>query len=387
VPYSIQTFAGGAAGINLAVSIPFLLRAHVCLYTNYDQSLGTYSALLVEGTNYNWVSDASITMLTATTGSTITLKRKTPTTSLLVGWTDGSNVDMDDLLTADRQNFYAVQEQEDASTLALANAGSALTQVGAALGYNPVGTVAAIPTSPTNAQRIEISNSTGIESFSPLTGKPSGFIGASNLTVRLVYTTTGNTWQWVDYRPVDPDNRYGTIASVTAAATAAATAQTTANNAAAAATAAVMPSGFILPFAGSIAPTGWLKANGQAVSRTTYAALFAAISTTWGAGDGSTTFNVPDLRGEFVRGLDDGKGTDPGRTLSSTPQLDSFKSHTHGSGWIRTDSEQVGQGTTASSIFMDRIAVYSAPGGTPTGATGGGETRPRNIALLYCIKT
>ncbi|MCK9131735.1 phage tail protein [Haemophilus influenzae] len=59
-------------------------------------------------------------------------------------------------------------------------------------------------------------------------------------------------------------------------------------------------------FARTTPPSGWLKANGAAVSRTTYAALFAAIGTTFGAGDGSSTFNLPDLRGEFVRGLDDG---------------------------------------------------------------------------------
>ena len=231
MPYSYQTFTGGAAGINLAVSIPFLLRAHVSLYTNYDQSLGTYSALLVEGTNYNWVSDASITMLTVTTGASITLKRKTPTTGLLVGWTDGSNVDMDDLLTADRQNLYAVQEQDDASSLALTNSVAALSQITGALMYGPIGTVAAIPATPTNEQRIEISDSTGIQSFTPLTGKPSGFVGAINLAVRLVYSTGLSAWQWVDYRPTDPDGRYGTIASVTAASTAATAAQATANSA------------------------------------------------------------------------------------------------------------------------------------------------------------
>ena len=59
-------------------------------------------------------------------------------------------------------------------------------------------------------------------------------------------------------------------------------------------------------FATSSAPAGFLKCSGQAVSRTTYAALFTAIGTLYGVGDGSTTFNLPDLRGEFIRGLDDG---------------------------------------------------------------------------------
>lgn len=64
-------------------------------------------------------------------------------------------------------------------------------------------------------------------------------------------------------------------------------------------------------------PQGWLKCNGALVSRAQYAALFAAISTRFGAGDGSTTFALPDLRGEFVRGWDDGRGIDPGRVLGA----------------------------------------------------------------------
>ena len=62
------------------------------------------------------------------------------------------------------------------------------------------------------------------------------------------------------------------------------------------------PVGVILPFGGTTAPSGYLMCTGQAVSRTTYAALFAVIGTSFGSGDGSTTFNVPDLRGEFLRG-------------------------------------------------------------------------------------
>ena len=62
------------------------------------------------------------------------------------------------------------------------------------------------------------------------------------------------------------------------------------------------PVGMIVSFAGSTAPTGWLLCQGQAVSRTTYAKLFAVIGTTYGSGDGSTTFNVPDMRGRFPLG-------------------------------------------------------------------------------------
>jgi microcystin-dependent protein len=134
--------------------------------------------------------------------------------------------------------------------------------------------------------------------------------------------------------------------------------------------------GSVTFFATSSAPAGWLKANGAAVSRTTYAALFSAIGTTFGVGDGSTTFNVPDLRGEFIRGWDDGRGIDSGRAFGSA-QADELKSHTHTFTYVISNNTlltNVGSGGTVS------------PTTKTTNATGGTETRPRNIALLACIK-
>jgi microcystin-dependent protein len=81
--------------------------------------------------------------------------------------------------------------------------------------------------------------------------------------------------------------------------------------------AAYLPAGCIVPYAGSAAPTGWLLCYGQAVSRTTYATLFTAISTTYGVGDGSTTFNLPDMRGRTVAGKDDMGGSAASRLTNS----------------------------------------------------------------------
>jgi microcystin-dependent protein len=78
----------------------------------------------------------------------------------------------------------------------------------------------------------------------------------------------------------------------------------------------LVPSGTVLPFAGTTAPIGFLLCSGQAVSRSTYSDLFAAIGTTYGAGDGSTTFNVPDLRGRVPAGKDDMGGGAAGRLTS-----------------------------------------------------------------------
>jgi microcystin-dependent protein len=136
------------------------------------------------------------------------------------------------------------------------------------------------------------------------------------------------------------------------------------------------PPGAVMTFATASAPTGWLAADGAAVSRTTYSALFDAIGTTYGSGDLTTTFNLPDLRGEFVRGLDSSRGVDAGRVIGSF-QADELKSHTHtfrGYGASLANGANTASGTNTQNYTIS------------TNATGGTETRPRNIALLYCIK-
>ena len=81
-------------------------------------------------------------------------------------------------------------------------------------------------------------------------------------------------------------------------------------------------SGMLMPYAGSSAPTGWLLCYGQAISRTTYSALYAVVGTTYGAGDGATTFNLPDLRGRVVAGKDDMGGSSADRLTNQTGGLD-----------------------------------------------------------------
>ena len=155
------------------------------------------------------------------------------------------------------------------------------------------------------------------------------------------------------------------------------------------------PSGQIGLFAMDYAPQGWLKANGAAVSRTVYAKLFAAIGTRFGAGDGYSTFNLPDLRGEFPRFWDDGRGVDAGRVLGSW-QSDAIRNITaqmylygqdgsssqgafgfrkqgeRGLVWSRNDNNA----GVVMDFWLDASKVV------PTAH----ENRPRNIALLACIK-
>ena len=142
----------------------------------------------------------------------------------------------------------------------------------------------------------------------------------------------------------------------------------------------VVPVGSVIYHAANTPPSGYLKANGAAISRSTYATLFAVIGTTYGGGDGSSTFNVPDLRGEFARGWDDSRGIDSGRAFGST-QSDELKSHSHTLSLRFNDSSTPRSFVRASSS----LNLQTSAGG-PTNATGGSETRPRNVALLACIK-
>jgi microcystin-dependent protein len=134
--------------------------------------------------------------------------------------------------------------------------------------------------------------------------------------------------------------------------------------------------GIVMFFASGNLPSGWLKANGDVISRTTYANLFAVIGTTYGVGDGSTTFKLPDLRGEFIRGWDDGRGVDAGRVIGSA-QAGDVGSHTHTINLYNAAGGAYQAQQQGSNAFT---------GTTNTGATGGTETRPRNIALMAIIK-
>lgn len=130
----------------------------------------------------------------------------------------------------------------------------------------------------------------------------------------------------------------------------------------------------------STAPTGSLKANGALVSRTTYASLFAAIGTTFGVGDGSTTFGLPDVRGEFVRGWDDSRGVDSGRSMGSSQSAD-IAAHAHPYDWSAIQSG----GSVGGSNNL-AVAANTGGGTYNTRNSSGTETRPRNVAMLGCIR-
>jgi microcystin-dependent protein len=161
------------------------------------------------------------------------------------------------------------------------------------------------------------------------------------------------------------------------------------------------PAGAVMYFAMDAAPVGWLKANGAAVSRTAYAGLFAVLGTYYGAGDGATTFNLPDLRGEFLRCWDDGRGVDPWRSLGVW-QYDAIRNIAGNTGYVLTSNVTNAAGVFGTqrmpyypthdgsvkdynnkdTVYREHLFTFNASTVVPTA----NENRPRNIALLACIK-
>lgn len=141
----------------------------------------------------------------------------------------------------------------------------------------------------------------------------------------------------------------------------------------------LVPPGTVQFYAANTAPAGWVKANGAALSRTTYAELFAAVGTTFGVGDGSTTFNLPDMRGEFPRGWDDGRGIDSGRAFGDA-QLDALQDHTHATSHVILGGSQIINNAGSAGRNNQPTGLVSAAYRSDV------ETRPRNISLLAIIK-
>jgi microcystin-dependent protein len=177
-----------------------------------------------------------------------------------------------------------------------------------------------------------------------------------------------------------------------------------------------LPIGAIFPFAGSSAPTGYLMCDGSAVSRTTYSALFAILAETHGEGDGSTTFNLPDYRGRFLRGVDGGAARDGdaasrtamatgGNTgdavgtlqgektkLPTTPfTVSSGGAHTHAGttnnpiNGVKLSGSGVGGNGGSWVSSVDTMISSGAHTHTIDGG-GDSETRPINASVNYIIK-
>lgn len=154
---------------------------------------------------------------------------------------------------------------------------------------------------------------------------------------------------------------------------------------------AVPPPGSLFGFAGSAAPTGYLLCAGQAVSRTTFAALFAAVSTTYGAGDGATTFNVPDFRGRTLVGLDNMGGTDASRMVvaggARTTLGSAFGADTHTLTTAQTPSHNHGSFPNQVVVPVTGWGVTGSGLGTATsGRLIVGSGFPENAEVLESLR-
>ena len=176
-----------------------------------------------------------------------------------------------------------------------------------------------------------------------------------------------------------------------------------------------VPSGAVFCIAVASVPSGYLECNGAAVSRTTYAALFAVIGTQYGSTN-SSNFRVPDLRGEFIRGFDNGRGVDSGRSVASSQSAQN-QSHNHsasatstagahshslnyqrkhvedtGTAAITDIRREGGDGDGGSQTFTNDTTSGFMNNATVSVSTSvsignqGSEARPRNIAMMYVIK-
>lgn len=160
------------------------------------------------------------------------------------------------------------------------------------------------------------------------------------------------------------------------------------------------PSGTIVAFGGTTPPAGWLLCNGQTVSRSTYSSLYAVVGNSFGSGDGSTTFHLPDLRGRFLRGLDGTANIDPDKAsrtamnsggntgnLIGSIQTDAFQGHKHRMTYHNNPggSEMPGANTVggSSDTTMSGVVISDGTNGTPRTAN---ETRPVNAYVNYIIK-
>lgn len=453
--HSFVQYAGDGTTGPFVIPFPFLDRSHV--------------ALSVDGVaaGFTFVSDVALVLdAPAPVGAVVEIRRATPIATRLVDFTDGAVLTEVDLDTALLQQLYLAQEtfdvadtaiglgpdgrydaahrrlvnvadpaaDQDAATkgyvdsttaasaaAAAASATSAATQAGAAA--SSASAAASAETDAQTAQAAaETAQAAAEAAAASLEGGPAPDGGAAGQVLKKA-SAADQDLEWGEGGPkanysatddpdADNDETEGYSIGSVWVNTATPKAFTCVDASEGAAVwsggggSVSIPIGAVLPWTASAIPTGWLECDGAAVSRTTYADLFAVVGETFGAGDGSTTFNLPDLRGEFVRGLDNGRGIDAARALGSA-QGGQVGDHPHQSPIIMKDVD-IWVDTAAATLWGlgDNVSTDPDRYHASTGGSGNAdadyaltsdpyragvdestyETRPRNIALKYIIK-
>jgi hypothetical protein len=224
-----NTYTGNGTTKDFTFTFTYIFKSHIYVTVN-----GTAT------TAFTFFAASTIRFNTAPpNGASIVIYRSTPSEYLLADFTPGSAIREQDLETDLQQVLNVAQELQTyidlqataglqaqitavaatansastASASAVATANSALAITNATQAYTAVSSVSSLPTNPTVGQKVEVYDTTGIESLGSVTGKPTGFSGSSNLIARLVYTAA-NTWKWLSFSPTDPDKRYFSQKSV-----------------------------------------------------------------------------------------------------------------------------------------------------------------------------
>ena len=207
---AVTTANTASTNASTAVSTANTASTNATSAVNTANTASTNATAAVSTAN-SAASDASTALSTANSATTTANTANTTANSA----TTTANAASSTANTASTNASNAVTTANAASATATA----ASNAVAAVLVYDPIANVSSIPSSPSDGDRIEIADSSGIQSFSPLAGMPSGFTGSSQLSVRLNYTSSGSTWNWTDYAAQDPDARYYLKSSGTTNAT------------------------------------------------------------------------------------------------------------------------------------------------------------------------
>tara|TARA_B000000557_G_scaffold115701_1_gene93724 strand:- start:376 stop:1530 length:1155 start_codon:yes stop_codon:yes gene_type:complete len=340
--------------------------------------------------NYDPVTGGDVTFTSNTASGTnnVRIYRQTEPETLAATFVAGSSISANDLNNCNKQTIFLADENRTSiNSLALGNAGSAIVISGTNIADNSISSSKIVDLEVKTADINNLAVTTGKLADTAVT---TAKIDAAAVTTAKIANTNITTAKIAD-------------GAVT---------QTKINSAV-----IFTPVGTVITYAGSTAPAGYLKANGDSIPNGSgtvqsvtadFSALYAVVGAT-----------LPDLRGEFIRGLDDSRGVDSGRQIRSA-QADENKQHNHSisvsgttsnkslTGGIRKISEGFNANGSASGVFTKtqdgNSSITGSSSNSPVGgvnfdgshdhtfsASGtsgnqGSESRPRNVALLMCIK-
>lgn len=346
---SYVTYTGDGSTDTYAVPFKYISETHV--YVKVDGTL----------VSFTWQTDGTIKLDTAPgSGATVRVFRSTPMDDRFVDFINGAGLHEEDLDLDSDQIFYIMQEIEEtrASVEQTENVLSAIDQAQTA------------QTAAEAAQAAAEAAATAAENIA--NGVPAGGANGDAL-LKASADDHDLTWGAVVH-----------ATEVSATAAAGKIPRAGPDRTIDASYLPATPAGVVSFFARDTAPDGWLKCNGAVISRATYDNLFTAIGETFGAGDGETTFALPDLRGEFLRAFDDGRGVDASRAFGSAQNATKHP-YIVGTNMSFQFAYQSPENLDATSTDNYERYYLSNPSSGST-MRKWYTSRPRNVALLACIK-